>query len=201
MSAQVMLAQARDHGVQLTGPVPPDTSRQAMAGEGFDISAFTIDWHAHTATCPQGATAGSWRAQQNSRGHDVIRIRFPDRTCAICPVRAKCTRRTSGPRDLVVRPQAEHQTLQRARHDQTTEEWKNHYHRRAGIEGTLPQTIRRPGLEVPPRPRRRQRRAGPPHRGQPGAPGTVGRRRSVNWGRSDQRADQRKMPATWSPAR
>ncbi|NIY69274.1 transposase IS4 family protein [Streptomyces malaysiensis] len=146
MSAQVMLAQARDHGVQLTGPVPPDTSRQAMAGEGFDISAFTIDWHAHTATCPQGATAGSWREQQDSRGHDVIRIRFPDRTCAICPVRAKCTRRTSGPRDLVVRPQAEHETLQRARHDQTTEEWKNHYHRRAGIEGTLSQAVRRPGL-------------------------------------------------------
>ncbi|WP_275561343.1 transposase [Streptomyces sp. 5-6(2022)] len=146
MSAQVMLAQARDHGVQLTGPVPPDTSRQAMAGEGFDISAFTIDWHVHTATCPQGATAGSWREQQDSPGHDVIRIRFPDRTCAIRPVRAKCTRRTSGPRDLVVRPQAEHETLQRARHDQSTEEWKNHYHRRAGIEGTLSQAVRRPGL-------------------------------------------------------
>ncbi|MER7878440.1 hypothetical protein ABTY63_33705 [Streptomyces solisilvae] len=36
-----------------------------------------------------------------------------------------------------MRLQAEHETLQRARHDQTIEERKNHYHRRAGVEGTL----------------------------------------------------------------
>ena len=30
--------------IELVGPVRPDTSWQAKAGEGYDISAFSIDW-------------------------------------------------------------------------------------------------------------------------------------------------------------
>jgi transposase len=146
MAAQTLLSAARDHGVRLTGPMPPDTSWQARAGEGFDTSAFTIDWQARTATCPQGAVATQWRAQHDTQGHEVMRIRFPDRACAACPVRGKCTHRTGEPRDLVVRPQAEHEALQRARRDQTTQEWKERFSPRAGVEGTISQAVRGPGI-------------------------------------------------------
>lgn len=146
MAAEALLSAARDHSVRLTGPMPPDTSWQAKAGEGFDISAFAIDWQARTATCPQGAVATQWRPQFDSKGHEVIRIRFPDRACAVCPVRSKCTHRADEPRDLVVRQHSEHEALQQARRDQTTEEWKARFNRRAGIEGTISQAVRGPDI-------------------------------------------------------
>jgi hypothetical protein len=36
-----------------------DTSPQARAGEGFDRSGFTIDWHAQAVTCPQRQASAS----------------------------------------------------------------------------------------------------------------------------------------------
>jgi hypothetical protein len=146
MAAATLLDAARDHGVRMVGPMPPDTSWQARAGEGFDLTAFTLDWQARTAVCPSGAVARQWREQLDSRGHPVIRIRFPDQDCAACPVRGKCTRRASEPRDLVVRPQAEHETLQRHRQEQHTTTWKESYSRRAGVEGTISQAIRGPDI-------------------------------------------------------
>ncbi|MFJ3804270.1 IS1182 family transposase [Streptomyces sp. NPDC090088] len=146
MAANTLLDAARDHGVRLIGPMPPDTSWQARANEGFDVTAFTIDWQAHTAVCPQGAVARQWREQLDSRGHPVIRIRFPDQDCAACPVRGRCTRRTREPRDLVLRPQAQHEALQRHRQEQDTAAWQESYGRRAGVEGTISQAIRGPDI-------------------------------------------------------
>ncbi|MET8981384.1 IS1182 family transposase [Streptomyces sp. NPDC004539] len=146
MAATTLLDAARDHGVRLIGPMPPDTSWQAKAREGFDVTAFVIDWQGHTAVCPQGAVARRWRQQLDSRGHPVIRIRFPDQDCAACPVRNKCTRRTSEPRDLVLRPQAQHETLQRHRQEQGTAAWQESYGRRAGVEGTISQAISGPDI-------------------------------------------------------
>lgn len=146
MAAATLLNAVHHRGVRLIGPMPPDTSWQAKAKEGFDLTAFDIDWQAHTAVCPQGAVARQWREQLDSRGHPVIRIRFSDQDCAACPVRDKCTRRTSQPRDLVVRPQAEHETLQRHRQEQSTTAWKENYGRRAGVEGTISQAVRGPDI-------------------------------------------------------
>jgi transposase len=146
MSAQALLDAAGVHRVSLIGPMPPDTSWQAKAPERFDISVFAIDWQARTATCPTGALATHWRPQRDSRGHEVVRIRFPDRACTVCPVRVRCTRRVGEPRDLVVRPQAEHEVLQQARREQTTTEWKASFGRRAGVEGTICQAVRGPDI-------------------------------------------------------
>ena len=146
MSAEALLGAAGDHQVKVIGPMPLDTSWQAKAAERFDLSVFTIDWQAHTATCPAGALATYWRSQHDSRGHEVIRIRFPDQACTRCVVRTRCTRRLSGPRDLVVRPQAEHEALQHARREQATLEWKASFNRRAGVEGTICQAVRGPDI-------------------------------------------------------
>ena len=137
MSAETVLAAEHHHGVRLVGPVPPDTSWQASAGQNFDVSAFAIDWQAQHATCPQGKVSTGWRPQHDRRGTPVIRIRFRDSDCAPCPVRALCTQRATASRDLVVRHQEEHETLQRARREQSTPEWKEHYGRRAGVEGSI----------------------------------------------------------------
>jgi transposase len=61
-------------------------------------------------------------------------------------VRPLCTHARSEPRELTFRLQAEYEALQAARQRQTTPEWKEQYHQRAGIEGTLSQGIRSLGL-------------------------------------------------------
>jgi hypothetical protein len=54
VSVGQVLAAADDHGVQLTGPLPPDTSWQAGDDTAFDLTRFVIDWDAHHVVCPQG---------------------------------------------------------------------------------------------------------------------------------------------------
>src|SRR5262249_84391 len=52
--AEILVESAQDYGVHIVGPVAADPSWQARERTGYDQSAFTIDWEAHTATCPHG---------------------------------------------------------------------------------------------------------------------------------------------------
>src|SRR5918997_1955167 len=49
------------HGIAICGPLPPDTSWQAQAAEGYDASHVRVDWAAEQATCPQGTVSSGWR--------------------------------------------------------------------------------------------------------------------------------------------
>jgi len=44
VSVGQVLSAADDHGVALTGPLPPDTSWQAGDEQAFDLTRFTIDY-------------------------------------------------------------------------------------------------------------------------------------------------------------
>ena len=59
VSVGQILAAADDHGVQLTGPLPPDTSWQAGDDTAFDLTRFRIDWDARHVVCPQARPAGT----------------------------------------------------------------------------------------------------------------------------------------------
>lgn len=134
------------HHVELLGPVRPDSSWQAKAGKGFDTAGFGIDWNQRTATCPRGNTSTGWNEHTRPTGYPEIHITFRRSQCTPCPARTDCTRATIGPRQLVLRPRAEHQALALARQQQTTPEWKHRYNTRAGIEGTISQAVRAFGL-------------------------------------------------------
>ena len=75
-------------------------------------------------------------------GQEVIQIRFAQKDCRACPVRAACTRAKTEPRTLTVRTQVYYEALQAARQYQTTEAFQEHYAMRAGIESTLSQGVR-----------------------------------------------------------
>ncbi len=60
VTAQHLLRSADVHGIAVIGPALPDTSWQANTPEGFDHSAFTIDWEERSVTCPQGQRSRSW---------------------------------------------------------------------------------------------------------------------------------------------
>jgi hypothetical protein len=59
VSVGQVLAAADDHGVQLTGPLPPDTSWQAGDDTAFDLTRFRIDDDARHVVCPRARSAGT----------------------------------------------------------------------------------------------------------------------------------------------
>jgi transposase len=147
VDAGLLTASRADHGIELVGPLLPNTSWQARAAEGYDLSAFRINWDAHTVTCPQGQVATHWTSTLDKWGSESIRVSFPRPACAACSARPQCTHARDGnARTLSFRPQAEHEAIQEARRRQETVEWRQQHARRAGVEGTLSQAVGRFGL-------------------------------------------------------
>jgi transposase len=141
VDSDLVITSRTQHGIDLVGPVPPDTSWQARAGQGYDVSQFTVDWAAKHVRCPQAHTSVVWRPGRDEDGQAIIHIWFDAATCAACVARPDCTRAATRPRTMKVRPQAQHETLQQARQQQTTADFKQRYARRAGIEGTISQGV------------------------------------------------------------
>ena len=99
-----------------------------------------IDWEAQRATCPRGKTSAFWTPTTDSGGHEIISIRFAHADCSVCPARAQCVH-SPRPRALAIRPREKFDALRAARQRQTTQEFKERYAARAGIEGTISQGV------------------------------------------------------------
>ncbi len=133
-----------DWHIDLWEPTRPDTSWQAKTPDAFDILQFNIDWEHKVATCPAGQHSAVWVEGRSQEQTPVIRVNFPMNVCMACPLQARCTRGVN--RGLTLRLQPEHQALQTARQRETTATFWRQYRRRAGIEGTISQAVRGPGL-------------------------------------------------------
>lgn len=114
-----------------------------MAGGGYDLHAFLIDWEQEQAYCPQGQTSVKWTPGVNINQAPVIRIRFDKATCRACPERRACTWAKDSPRQLTVRPKEHHIAIHTARERQETNEFKARYALRAGVESCISQGTRR----------------------------------------------------------
>lgn len=138
---------ARAQGIELVGPVQPDSSWQARANEGYAARDFQVDWEEQRVRCPQGKVSQLWAATANGRGGQVIRVRFARAECQVCPVRSRCTRSTKVGRSLTLLPTKEQQQARQAALErQQTAGFRERYRIRAGIEGTISQAVRRTGL-------------------------------------------------------
>ncbi len=146
VDAEVLVTSQEEHDVLVCGPVPPDTTWQKRAGEGFDLACFTVDWEAEQVRCPQGKTSTQWLTHQDRHGNSCVSVRFAKADCQACPVRAACTKGENMGRQLGLRPRAQFEALQAARIRQATDEFKQHYAARAGIEATISQAVRRSEL-------------------------------------------------------
>jgi transposase len=136
------LVDAAARGIDLVGPIQPDTSWQARAGAGYAAADFALDWEAKQATCPQGKVSRTWVPKTDSGGRAVLYVRFARSDCAACPVRPACTRSAQGPRTLMLLPtQALHEARQAALARQETAAFREQYACRAGIEGTISQVM------------------------------------------------------------
>jgi transposase len=143
VTAEHLVTSQKMHGVNLLGPVNPDPSWQAKAQQGFEVATFAIDWDSQIATCPNGRTNVLWMPGRDRHEHKIVNIRFARTDCEACPVRVKCTHSSTQPRMLTVRVQEQHEALQAARQRQTTDEFRKSYAKRAGVEGTISQGVRR----------------------------------------------------------
>ncbi|MDQ2802254.1 MAG: IS1182 family transposase [Pseudomonadota bacterium] len=146
VDADLLIDAQAEHGIELVGPVRPDTSWQAKAGQGYDISAFSIDWDAKAVTCPQGHKNVDWIPGHDRWGTAVVHIGFAKRACRACPSRPLCTRAKTAPREMTFRQPGRHEAIQAARQQQETPQWRALYGVRAGIEGCLSQDVRVCGM-------------------------------------------------------
>ncbi|MFF7632597.1 transposase [Kitasatospora sp. NPDC008050] len=142
-AAQIVAARA-DHGLALHGPVLGNTSAQAGSTNGYGQDAFTIDWDRKQVTCPGGHASMTWNDRLSQQGLPVIRVRFSATDCRPCPARDERINSPAAPRrELRLRRHDEHHALREARTEQQTDEWKNRYKIRAGVEGTISQGVHR----------------------------------------------------------
>ena len=130
-----------DYGVDLVGPTLKTHWYQAETG--YDLTHFSIDWEAETVTCPQGRTSSSWTPVQDA-GKSLIKVKFSQMDCKACPSRTSCTGTTR--RSMTLHPREQMQALFAARSRESTEDFKDTYRHRAGIEGTHSQAVRTMGL-------------------------------------------------------
>jgi hypothetical protein len=81
-------------------------------------------------------------------GHPTIHIRFRKADCLACQARSLCTKSASEPRNIHLL--IHHEQLQELRRQQQTDEWRDQYAHRAGIEATFSQVTRITGLRQTP---------------------------------------------------
>jgi transposase len=144
VDAERLVTARSTHQMAVVGPPFGSSSHQRRARDGSELGAFLIDWASQQARCPQGQTSIRWSPGRDVSGDPVVRIRFHGPTCRACPVRPACTHAKDAPRQLTVRPQAQHEAIHAAR--QQSAEVTAQHARRAGIEGTQSPAVRRRGL-------------------------------------------------------
>ncbi|MEU0215180.1 IS1182 family transposase [Streptomyces sp. NPDC006265] len=146
-TAAALVTARQEHGVILHGPVGANTNDRAGTPGGYGQEAFTIDWDHQKVTCPGGKTNVNWSTRHSQHGRPVLRVLFSTTDCRPCPLRRECTNSPIAPRrELRLRHREEHHALHAARAEQQTDEWKERYQIRAGVEGTISQGVGRCGL-------------------------------------------------------
>lgn len=140
MSVELLVDSQAKHGIDLMGLVPADNSWQARAG-GYDSTQFAIDWHHQRVTCPEGKQSCSWTLSRTVSRRPVVKIKFRQADCSVCPTRDRCTRTTRSIRRTltVLAPKAHYEAQQNARRRQVTKGFQKQCAVRAGVEGTMSQ--------------------------------------------------------------
>jgi Transposase DDE domain len=146
ISADVLVASREEHDITLRGPTRPIQGWQTHTDGAYDLSQFTVDWEQRQARCPQGKVSTVWREYVDREGQPYTIVRFGLQDCRPCQARPLCSRTQETGRRLHLPSQERFAALQAARAWYASEDGRQQYQRRAGIEGTLSQGVRAFGL-------------------------------------------------------
>ncbi len=113
-------------GTDLVAKVPPMTN----AGR-FPKTEFHIDPEAGTVTCPAGQTTADARRAKDHKGRPATMFGFDAATCALCPLRDRCTAGKGGRTIMVGR---HHRRIEAARAAQAEPPTKALLRRRSKVE-------------------------------------------------------------------
>jgi transposase len=142
VNSSLLVSSQTTYQIDLIGPTRGDNHWQAKDGGGFAARDFTIDWEQHQAVCPTGKVSNSWTPAVDRFKNDVIKIKFATTDCQACPSCEQCTHSTPPRRTITLRPRAQHEALQEGRKREQTAVFKDEYAKRAGVEGTISQSVR-----------------------------------------------------------
>jgi transposase len=146
ISAELLVHSRDDYGITLRGPTRPSQGWQMQVAGAYTIEQFTVDWERQQVGCPQGKWAASWHERVEQDGTPYIIASFSRQDCQACPARPLCTQAQQQGRRLRLPPQDQYEALTAARAWYASEEGRERYQRRAGVEGTLSQGGRAFGL-------------------------------------------------------
>lgn len=128
--------------IKLIGPVRKNNHWQSKVEGGITIEKFDIDWDKKQVTCPAGNTSQSWYLYQpKDSSSQKMRARFSQDDCNACHLKPLCTRSKTSGRVLGFRPKAQFEALKFARDYIESDEGKQDYRIRAGVEGTVAQAV------------------------------------------------------------
>lgn len=100
VDADLLVKSQRDLGIEVIGPMRPDSSWQAKADQGYDLTHFTVDWEAREVVCPQGKLNTCWTPRLDAWGTPIISVKFSRTDCRLCPARSLCTKAAESPRHV-----------------------------------------------------------------------------------------------------
>ena len=143
ISAEILLEAQEKYSIRVIGPPRQDGSWQAKTNGAFDYTAFEIDWHQEQVRCPNGKISSYWKEvdTDSDTRSPGIKVRFNKHDCGVCSVRTQCTRGKGG-RQMRLPSQDLYETNAAMRTYMNSEEGKDLYKKRAGIEGTISQAVR-----------------------------------------------------------
>lgn len=140
--AELLVSSVQDHNITLIGPMRPQAGWQTKVAEAYRNDQFTVDWERKQVRCPQGKWSLPWREPRTPSRDPWFPARFRRQDCTVCPTRELCTRSPRQARFFKLLPRAQYEALQTARATHATEAGQKRYARRAGIEGTISQSVR-----------------------------------------------------------
>ena len=128
-------------GEDLIGPAAEDRSPQARMENGITQAQFEVDVAAGRAECPGGQTT----TKHTVHADGSVTFRFEAAVCRDCPLRAQCC---TGKGGRTISRGPHYEELQVARARQKTDEFKQCYKRRGGVEGCVSVLVRGHGMRV-----------------------------------------------------
>jgi transposase len=72
VDAELLVTAQTAHQIDVVGPTFGSYSHQRRAGQGYDLSAFVIEWEAQQARCPQGQTSVKWTPGRDKPRHNRL---------------------------------------------------------------------------------------------------------------------------------
>ena len=142
VSAELLVTSAHERHITLVGPPRPKAGWQNKVAGAYGYDQFTVDWERQQVQCPQEKWSRPWRERRDPSHDPWFAAHFRTQDCAACATRSLCTRSPHQARFFKLLPRQQHEALQQARAIHATEAGQKRYARRAGIEGTISQSVR-----------------------------------------------------------